>query len=529
MSTSTRSTGNGRPVTSEILDRMPPADLEAERAVIGAVLIDPGQFDLVARLKPGDFHDERNAILYHQVADLHRSGAVDDTLLLGRLRESGDLERIGGMAYLIEIQQAVGLTSHAPSYAARVKEAALRRALIARMLDGLRAAYSGEATVEAVLSAHRAELDRIENGLERGERFPTVTAAELAIKQIDTPYLVDGILAAGQPCILAGPKKAGKTSVAIDLGVALSIGGHFLGRFPVPTATRTAIMSGESGLATIQDTIRRVADAAGQFPIDLDNLLICEELPTIGNADDMHALERFLIDNELLVLMIDPSYLAMPGDDTGNLHIVGARLRSLNDVCHRTGCTLILLHHTTKTLRGSEQFDPPELEHIAWAGYQEWARQWIIIGRRERYEPGTGLHRLWMTVGGSAGHSGRWGVDIDEGHFSGPGSRIWDVDVRPSGEIIRDKIDRKSERRREEHEAAKDAIVKALSTFPDGDGAFPAKLRAMTGIANERLQRLLYALQEDHIVEPCEALRSPTHRVPQAGAWRLTEEYLQDD
>ena len=51
--------------------------------------------------------------------------------------------------------------------------------------------------------------------------------------------------------------------------------------------------------------------------------------------------------------------------------------------------------------------DAATKEHIAWAGFQEWARQWLLIGRRQ-YQPGSGEHRLWLNVGGSAGHSALW-------------------------------------------------------------------------------------------------------------------------
>jgi hypothetical protein len=64
---------------------------------------------------------------------------------------------------------------------------------------------------------------------------------------------------------------------------------------------------------------------------------------------------------------------------------------------------------------------------MAWAGFQEFARQWILLGRREQYEPGTGEHELWLSVGGSAGHSGLWGLDISEGVSGQP--RHWNIEL----------------------------------------------------------------------------------------------------
>src|SRR5687767_13403037 len=90
----------------------------------------------------------------------------------------------------------------------------------------------------------------------------------------------------------------------------------------------------------------------------------------------------------------------------------------------------------------ADPFQPPELEDIAWSGFQEWCRQWLLVGRREKYEPGTGSHRLWLNVGGSAGHSALWALDIEEGKLP---NRTWEVNVMHADEARQEVTERKEE------------------------------------------------------------------------------------
>ena len=93
---------------------------------------------------------------------------------------------------------------------------------------------------------------------------------------------------------------------------------------------------------------------------------------------------------------------------------MGAKLSGLTKLGQETGCTIILCHHTRKNQKGPmDLFEPAELEDIAWAGFPEWARQWLLLSRRRKYDPEQGgHHELWLNVGGSAGHSGLWGVKL---------------------------------------------------------------------------------------------------------------------
>lgn len=103
-----------------------------------------------------------------------------------------------------------------------------------------------------------------------------------------------------------------KTSITVDLGVSLATGGHFLGVFKVETAVPVGIMSAESGMGTLQATARAVAREAGYQLRDIERLIWCATVPRIGDAARMANLQRSLDKLADGVLVIDPTYLALP-------------------------------------------------------------------------------------------------------------------------------------------------------------------------------------------------------------------------
>lgn len=261
--------------------------------------------------------------------------------------------------------------------------------------------------------------------------YRRISSKELSSGDYTVEYLIENTLVAGQPLIIAGPEKTLKTSFIIDAAVSLATGGHFLGRLPVKRACRVAVMTGESGLATIQETALRVCVAAGKWLDEIDSLVWSPDLPKFGSVAHANALERFLTNDEIEVLFIDPAYLCMPSADAGNVMAQGELLRSMSDVCNRVGTMMVLAHHTKGR---TDSFQRVELSDIAWAGFKEFARQWWLLSRREKYEPGTGEHKLWLNIGGSAGHSALWAVDVAEGVRSETTERKWDVDLKTAAD-----------------------------------------------------------------------------------------------
>jgi len=147
-------------VSSEILDRLPPQNLDAEKGVLGSLFLDPQMCDEVALvLRPDDFYADANQKLFAHLLAMHEEGTrIDTTLLVERLRSSGDIEAIGGVAYLGEVAQSVPFAHNAVHYANIVHNKATLRSLIHASTEILRDAYDSSADPAALVGQSEQKI-----------------------------------------------------------------------------------------------------------------------------------------------------------------------------------------------------------------------------------------------------------------------------------------------------------------------------------------------------------------------------------
>lgn len=304
---------------------------------------------------------------------------------------------------------------------------------------------NGERLVHALNAARLYVVDHPDDpepdkAIEQARPFTSgiVGSREFGARTFPREWLIRHILTLGQPTIIGGPRKALKTTTCVDLAISIATATRFLGEFDVPRPRRVLFLSGESGDATIQETARRVCKARDLDFDDLEGRIFWGfKLPQLSDQGDMDELASYIRDHEIEVVIVDPLYLCLLSGnsklDPANLFDVGPLLARITATCLEAGATPLLVHHLRKNRDNPDS--PPELEDLAFAGVQEFARQWILIGRREAYEPGTGDHKLWLNVGGSAGHSGSWALNVAEGivddDFSG---RDWNVSILRASE-----------------------------------------------------------------------------------------------
>lgn len=290
-----------------------------------------------------------------------------------------------------------------------------------------------ERSPEPALGNNMKQTDAMKKPGTGKPRLTLETVADLATAPPALKWDVDRVMVRGQPMVVGGPPKSLKTTLALDLAVSLATATPFLRHFPVPRKRRVAVFSGESGRATVYETVQRVLRSKRVSSDDCP-LHLGFRLPRLAVPGDRTELRRLLAGEGIEAVVIDPVYLCLlAGGRTlsaSNLFDVGAVLGAAADACARAGATLILVHHTVKGL--AERPGPAGLGDLAFAGVGEFARQWLLVNRTAEYVPGTGAHELVLTVGGSAGHSSRWRVRVDEG-ATGAKGRKWEVAVEPRG------------------------------------------------------------------------------------------------
>jgi replicative DNA helicase len=150
-------------LNSEILDRLPPQDLAAEKATIADLLLESIRCDDVAQILKGeDFCADANRRLYEHILALYNEGKrVDARLLIHHLKRAGDFEAVGGAAYLAEVAGSDALASNAVYHAKIVREKAIRRNLIHAATETLRDAYDETIDAGEIISSAELSLSLI--------------------------------------------------------------------------------------------------------------------------------------------------------------------------------------------------------------------------------------------------------------------------------------------------------------------------------------------------------------------------------
>lgn len=171
----------------DIAERLPPQDLEAEKSVLGSILLDPEVIDEVSLIvRPDDFYAPAHQQLFHHLRELHNAGGRIDVLLLAdRLKKANEYESVGGGAYLAELAQVVPVAAHAAFYARIVQHKAMLRSLIHAGTEIIRDAYDPSIEPRELVGKAEERVFGILDDRSATQALPLMDVLHEAMERID--------------------------------------------------------------------------------------------------------------------------------------------------------------------------------------------------------------------------------------------------------------------------------------------------------------------------------------------------------
>ncbi len=143
-----------------MLAKVPPHSVEAERGVLGSILIDKdGIIQVSGLLSPGDFYDNAHALVYETMLTLFSANRPIDLLTVREhLDDRGKLDAVGGNSYLLELSNSIFTSSNIYQYGQIVKSKSVLRRLIKAGSDILSYGYDEENDINVLLEKSEQAL-----------------------------------------------------------------------------------------------------------------------------------------------------------------------------------------------------------------------------------------------------------------------------------------------------------------------------------------------------------------------------------
>jgi replicative DNA helicase len=398
---------------SELLDRAAPHNLDAEKAVLGSVLLDPQMCDEVALLvRPDDFYADAHRTLYAHLLEMHDQGSrIDATLLMERLRRSGDLAQVGGAAYLAEVAQSVPYAAHAVYYARIVRDKATLRDLIHAGTEILRDAFDDTVEPEQVVGEAEQKIfavhdrrttdqvvtiqnllveafERIDARLERGEGVGVPTG----LTDLDN---LTGGLHDSEFVVLAARPSMGKTALATciaenvavesrvpTLFVSLEMARLELAQRMLCSQGRIDAKKFRSGFLSGDDRRALVKASAGlgEAPLWID------DSPTRTVTEIAATARRMKRKQDLGLVVIDYLQLIQPDNPKDQRQEQVARIaRRLKALARELRIPVLCLAQLNRQAEAGKEGHRPRLSHLRESGAIEQDADVVMFIHREEY------------------------------------------------------------------------------------------------------------------------------------------------
>ena len=393
--------------------RVPPHNDEAERAVLGAILLSTTAFSEVTEvLRKEDFYKPGHQVVFDAILSFHQensSQTIDLITISDYLRSKDLLDRCGGMSYVVSLTSDVPTTTNAVYYAKIVRSLSMRRAILdlsgemrdkvfdeaqdiamvvdetERKMSDLQASsgtFTDKYQESSLLVRKTVDrlLDRAKNGNKDGVRSGFAQLDDMTGGFQPSEFIVIG----ARPSV---GKTAFAISMAIDIAIHRKIPTGFFSAEMTSMAIMERILSAEarvdskrirSAILRSQDTMS-IVDAAGKI---YEGKLYIQDTPNIKLLDLRSQARRMKRERDIKILFIDYIGLINPeaNPNVPRHEQVAEISRSLKALSRELQIPIVALSQVSRDAEGKE----PNLANLRDSGSVEQDADVVILLHRDR-------------------------------------------------------------------------------------------------------------------------------------------------
>lgn len=403
-----------------MLERVPPQNIEAEQAVLGAMLIEREAIAKVLEiLQAPAFYREAHRLIFQAMVQLfERNEAVDIVTVVEELRRQNKLEEAGGIAYVTALANSVPTAANVTYHAKIVEEKALLRSLINAATEIATLGYEAEQEVPAIIDEAEKKILAVANRRDNRAFVPIKDIVLDAFQKIEQLYTSKGgltgiptgfkdfdrLTSGLQPSdliLIAARPSMGKTALCLNMAQHIAI------RHQLPVAFFSLEMSKEQLVQRMlcaeapvdsqrlrcgdlaEDDWRKLVAAADRLstaPIFID------DSPGISVMEMRAKARRLKLEHGLKVVFIDYLQLiqgGLTGRSENRQQEISEISRALKSLARELNVPVVALSQLSRSVE-SRQVKKPLLSDLRESGSLEQDADVVaFLYREDYYDPDT--------------------------------------------------------------------------------------------------------------------------------------------
>lgn len=397
-------------------DKVPPHNIEAEQAVLGALLLNWGTMaEVVSNLRPDRFYSLQNQIIYDALVKLYTKSATGDTIsLINELTVEGKLEQAGGAAYIASLTDTVPSAANIDYYAEMVLDRAARRDLIHISSELKASSFDLQKESNSLLDEAEQKIFAL---AEKNETTSIYSAQDIMVKEIEliearyksknqftgvpTGFAKLDTYTSGfqnsELIIIGARPSIGKTALALSMiqniacekripcgFFSLEMPYESIGMRLLAQEARVPMQKIRSGMLKVDD-VKKIQDAAGRwfeaplYTVDTPNMKLL----------DLRAVARRMVKNQgVKIIFIDYIGLISTDDPTAPVfEQVSLISKSLKALARELSIPIVALCQVARDAEGQE----PNLAQLRGSGSIEQDADVVMFLHRDRIKDGDSI------------------------------------------------------------------------------------------------------------------------------------------